>query len=251
MINPTSIGQDSSLVIPRVMLVEDEPQVGEAVRRALLKAGMEVSWAMTGKQAVEQKESFRPEIVLVDLELPDVSGVSLIRWLVSTKDCGVIVVSGASDETDRIVGLELGADDYVTKPPVMRELVARIRAVHRRTAASMEPAPDPATSGATGLVTVAGIQIDCVRRIVTGQDGNRITLTGAEYAALETLAKAQGQVLTRDDISRAALRRPWRPEDRSVDQLVLALRQKLAPGANGQTVIESIRGSGYLLRLDP
>jgi DNA-binding response OmpR family regulator len=115
----------------------------------------------------------------------------------------------------------------------------------------MEPAPDPATSGATGLVTVAGIQIDCVRRIVTGQDGNRITLTGAEYAALETLAKAQGQVLTRDDISRAALRRPWRPEDRSVDQLVLALRQKLAPGANGQTVIESIRGSGYLLRLDP
>ena len=229
------------------MMVEDEQMVGEAVRRALERAGMQVSWAMSGSEAVSQKESFKPEIVLVDLELPDVNGVDLIRWLVNTKDCGVIVVSGAGDETDRIVGLELGADDYVSKPPVMRELVARIRAVHRRTAQRVaEPA-----EAAAGLVTVGGIQIDHMRRIVSGPDGKRIALTGAEYATLEVLARAQGQVLSRDEISRAALRRPWRPDDRSVDQLVLALRQKLAPGTNGQEVIESIRGSGYLLRVSP
>ena len=86
------------------------------------------------------------------------------------------------------------------------------------------------------------------RRTVTGKDGNRISLTGAEYAALETLARAQGKVVTRDELSKAALRRAWQPEDRSVDQLVLSLRQKLGPDATGQSPIESIRGSGYLLR---
>ena len=244
-----SVDQDSSLTIPRVMMVEDERAVGEALRRALEKAGMEVCWAMTGAEAVALKESFKPEIVLVDMELPDVNGVELIRWLVAAGSCGVIVVSGAGDDTDRIVGLELGADDYVAKPPLMRELIARIRAVHRRVTPS-NAAAAPAAEEAS-LVKVGGIQIDHVKRVVSGPDGQRIALTGAEYAALEALARSQGKVLSRDEISRAALRRPWRPEDRSVDQLVLALRNKLGPNGVGHTVIESVRGSGYLLRIVP
>ena len=229
------------------MMIEDDQVSGQAVCLVLEKAGMQVCWVTTGAEAVTQKESFRPEIVLVDLQLPDVSGVELIRWLVDAKDCGVIVVSGAGDETDRIVGLELGADDYINKPPVMRELVARIRAVHRRTMQLTQEPEAPQQE----LATVGGITIDYLRRIVSGPDGKRIALTAAEYATIEALARAQGQVMSRDDISRAALRRQWRPDDRSVDQLVSALRQKLAPCANGHDLIESIRGSGYLLRFAP
>ena len=233
----------NGLSVPRILLVEDDLQVGETMRRNVERAGMPVCWATTGAQAVEMKASFVPDVALVDLELPDVSGVDLIRWLVSQHDCGVIVVSGAGDETDRIVGLELGADDYVAKPPNMRELIARIRAVHRRT--STRPKPQEVAGSA---IAIGEIRFDMARRSVTGRDGGRIVLTGAEYSALETLARSQGKVVTRDELSRAALRRPWQPEDRSVDQLVLSLRQKLGPDSSGQSPIESIRGSGYLLR---
>ncbi len=233
----------TAMSVPRILLVEDDQHVGETMRRNVERAGMPVCWAMTGAEAVELKGSFSPDVALVDLELPDVNGVDLIRWLVGQHDCGVIVVSGAGDETDRIVGLELGADDYVAKPPNMRELIARIRAVHRRT--SQRSKTQEVSSAA---ISIGEIRFDMARRAVTGKDGNRISLTGAEYAALETLARAQGKVVTRDELSKAALRRAWQPEDRSVDQLVLSLRQKLGPDATGQSPIESIRGSGYLLR---
>ncbi len=233
----------TAMSVPRILLVEDDQHVGETMRRNVERAGMPVCWATTGAEAVELKGSFLPDVALVDLELPDVNGVDLIRWLVGQHDCGVIVVSGAGDETDKIVGLELGADDYVAKPPNMRELIARIRAVHRRTS-QRSKGQEPAAAA----ISIGEIRLDMARRTVTGKDGNRISLTGAEYAALETLARAQGKVVTRDELSKAALRRAWQPEDRSVDQLVLSLRQKLGPDATGQSPIESIRGSGYLLR---
>ncbi len=235
--------EGTGLSVPRILLVEDDLQVGETMRRNVERAGMPVCWAKTGAEAVELKGSFIPDVALVDLELPDVNGVDLIRWLVGQHDCGVIVVSGAGDETDRIVGLELGADDYVAKPPNMRELIARIRAVHRRTSQRSKPPEAPSSA-----IAIGEIRFDMARRSVTGRDGSRIGLTGAEYSALETLARSQGKVVTRDELSRAALRRPWQPEDRSVDQLVLSLRQKLGPDGSGQSPIESIRGSGYLLR---
>ncbi len=234
---------NGGLSVPRILLVEDDLPVGEAVRRAVERAGMPVCWATSGAEAVDMKASFSPDLALVDLELPDVNGVDLIRWLVGQQDCGVIVVSGAGDETDRIVGLELGADDYVAKPPNMRELIARIRAVHRRTSSRSKVVESDET------VAIGETRLDLARRVVTGREGARISLTGAEYAALEALARVQGKVVTRDELSKAALRRAWQPEDRSVDQLVLSLRQKLGPDNNGQSPIESIRGSGYLLRL--
>jgi two-component system OmpR family response regulator len=233
----------AAMSVPRILLVEDDQHVGETMRRNVERSGMPVCWARSGAEAVEMKGSFSPDVALVDLELPDVNGVDLIRWLVGQQDCGVIVVSGAGDETDRIVGLELGADDYVAKPPNMRELIARIRAVHRRTSQRSK-----GQETASAAIAIGEIRLDMARRTVTGKDGNRIALTGAEYAALETLARAQGKVVTRDELSKEALRRPWQPEDRSVDQLVLSLRQKLGPDATGQSPIESIRGSGYLLR---
>ena len=118
----------TAMSVPRILLVEDDQHVGETMRRNVERAGMPVCWATTGAEAVELKGSFLPDVALVDLELPDVNGVgSDPPGSSGQHDCGVIVVSGAGDETDKIVGLELGADDYVAKPPNMRELIARIR----------------------------------------------------------------------------------------------------------------------------
>ncbi len=235
-----------ALPVPRVMLIEDDEAVAETLKQSIERAGMPASWASTGADAIAMKPEFRPDVVLVDLELPDTSGIVLIKWLVEQRDCGVIVVSGIGDVADRVIGLELGADDYVAKPPNLRELIARIRAVHRRSSARMPNEPEAAQAGP---VTAGGVRLDRARRAVHGADGERIALTSAEYGVLDQLFGAQGKVVSRDEISQAVLNRPWRPEDRSVDQLILNLRQKLALDADGQSPIQSIRGSGYLLRL--
>jgi DNA-binding response OmpR family regulator len=189
--------------------------------------------------------TFKPDVVLVDLELPDTNGVDLISWFAEQQTCGVIVVSGMGEEADRIVGLELGADDYIVKPPRMREMIARIRAVHRRVNRREETKLSPKTRD---TFVVGPIRINILLRTVTGGDGKRLQLTSAEFTLLEVLAAANGQAVSRDALSEAALRRPWRPEDRSVDQLVFSLRQKLPPDEGGGALIHSIRGAGYLLR---
>jgi len=240
---------EAMLANPRVLLIEDDEAVARAFVRGFERAGMQVAWASTGAAGMAMKASFRPDVVLVDLTLPDVSGVTLIGRLAEQRDCGVIVVSGMGEEADRIVGLELGADDYIAKPPAMREMIARIRAVHRRLhirqerASAAPPAPAP-----VAVLTIGPIRINVQHRTVHTADGRRLNLTSAEFAALETLAAAAGQPVSRDQLSEAALRRAWRAEDRSVDQLVFNLRQKLPPDEAGTMLIQSIRGSGYWLR---
>jgi DNA-binding response OmpR family regulator len=193
--------------------------------------------------------------VLVDLNLPETDGIALVSWLCQQGDCGVIVVSGMGDETDRILGLELGADDYIAKPPQLRELVARIRAVYRRvkhpeqigetvTARAM---PSGVGASQTDSVTIGNICIDVRMRSVTTTSGQRINLTAAEFAALETMLAAKGHPVSRDHICKAALHRQWRAEDRSVDQLIFNLRNKLSDSDVGGRIIHSIRGAGYLL----
>ena len=236
---------DSMLANPRVLLIEDDEAVARAFVRGFERAGMQVAWAANGAAGMAMKATFRPDVVLVDLTLPDVSGVTLIGRLAEARDCGVIVVSGMGEEADRIVGLELGADDYIAKPPAMREMIARIRAVHRRVNTRQDRVPAPA---APAVLQVGPIRINTQHRTVHTADGRRLNLTSAEFAALETLAVAGGQPVSRDRLSEAALRRAWRAEDRSVDQLVFNLRQKLPPDEGGTMLIQSIRGSGYWLR---
>ena len=230
---------------PRVLLIEDDEAVAQAMVRSIERSGMSVMCAGTGAKGMALKTSFNPDVVLVDLELPDTNGVDLIGFFAETKSCGVIVVSGMGEEADRIVGLELGADDYIVKPPRMREMIARIRAVHRRVNRREEVKLSPRSRE---LFSVGPIRVNVVTRAVTAEDGRRIALTSAEFTLLEVLAAANGQAVSRDTLSEAALRRPWRPEDRSVDQLVFSLRQKLPPDETGGALIHSIRGAGYLLR---
>jgi DNA-binding response OmpR family regulator len=237
----------------RVLLIEDNQSVAETLQKFIERSGMQTAWARTGGRAMELKRSFLPHVVLVDLELPDTSGTQLIAWLCSMQDCGIIVVSGRGEEAERIRGLELGADDYIAKPPQLREMVARIRAVHRRSrlrAAVQGDTPAPIAAPLMHAVQVGPWRIDLQRRYVCDQANRPLPVTAAEFAALQELVLSGGQAVSRERLSEAALRRPWRPEDRSIDQLIFTLRRKLGDGEGGARLIQSVRGAGYILAAD-
>jgi two-component system OmpR family response regulator len=244
----------TSLLDLRVLVIEDDVEIAVTIQRALQKSGMRAAVAHTGADAVALKPTFEPQVVLVDLDLPDVDGDTLIRWLLEQRDCGIIVVSGHGDEAHRVLSLELGADDYVTKPPNLRELVARIRSVHRRSIwaayrSSLEQSSAPKSGVDRQLVTVGSFVFDRQLRQIRDRTGNRVDVTAAEFAVMSALIDAKGLPVAREQLSEIALRRPWRPEDRGVDQLIFGLRRKLPASADGHGLIQSIRNAGYALVL--
>lgn len=218
----------------RVLIVEDIPTVAATMQATLLQVGMDVELAVSGAEALARKESFNPEVVLVDLDLPDMNGISLVERFAAAGDCGVIVVTATDATAARVAGLETGADDYVVKPVPGRELAARIRAVYRR---MHKPA----------AVRQLRITVDFAQRTIMGNDGARTLLTEAESAALETLLDATGNGVSRDWLSRVALKRPPHADDRAVDQLVMKLRRKLAEHGGPGRIILSARRQGYMI----
>lgn len=236
------------LTTVRVVLVEHDTATTSVLLAAMERAGFDVACASTGTEGLLLKAKLQPNVVLVDVTLPDVDGTVLLSRLTRERDCGVIVLSDLSEEADRIIALELGADDYIVKPAPLRELVARIRAVHRRVSRLAAATPATAHHGATTVLTVGPIQINLAYRTVHSADGERILLTSAEYEVLKALACAAGMPMSRDALSKKALNRPWRAEERNVDQLVFNLRRKLPADAGGDLLIQSIRGAGYWMR---
>lgn len=230
---------------PSVMIVEDDADVATTIRRFIERKGMKVIWAQTGAEAMRQKDIFRPDIVLVDLELPDMDGGRLIRWLADRGDCGIIVVSGRGEEIERVGGIESGADDYITKPAPMHELVARIRAVHRRANRAAPPAASP-----VAMVVLGTMRVDLQRRLVLNMQGLPVHLTTAEFTTLAALIDAAPQPVAREVICQQALRRPFQAEDRGVDQLILNLRRKLFSEDDAHNLIVSVRGAGYAIATD-
>ena len=229
----------------KVLIVEDDVDIGQALVETLERSHMRTAYAATGASALALKNSFQPDIAIMDLNLPDIDGMALLTMMARSGDCGLIIVSGGSEESDRVVALELGADDYITKPPRARELLARVRAVHRRVKLRAAAPADPVGRPTIQLGTLT---VDMRARMVRASNGDHIRLTAAEFTALETLMVANGEAVSRDCLSQAALHHPWRAEDRGVDQLIFSLRQKLAAGGE-QMVIHSIRGAGYSLSL--
>jgi DNA-binding response OmpR family regulator len=245
-------GSSDDSLVPRILLVEDDAAVAASLRIVFGRSGMVTDWAGTGAAAMALVKSFDPHIVLVDLELPDTSGIEVIRWLTANHACGIIVLTGNPEAAERIVGLELGADDYISKPPVTRELVARVRAVLRRVIGHRTVHPmGPATAREAPRTTIVigAVTVDLALRQAVNAEGVTIDLTAAEFAVLEVLANPVGETVFRDRLSEIVLRRPWRPEDRSVDQLIFMLRSKMSPEGEGHRFIQTVRGAGYRLVL--
>jgi DNA-binding response OmpR family regulator len=218
----------------RVLIVEDIPTIAASMQAMLAQAGMDVDIAASGAEALERKLNFKPEVILVDLDLPDMNGIALVERFAGDGDCGLIVVTANDHAAARVAGLDTGADDYIVKPVPARELTARIRAVHRRL--NKPPA-----------ARQLRIFVDFAQRSITGNDGASTQLTEAESAALETLLDAAGTGVSRDWLSRVALKRPPHADDRAVDQLVMKLRRKLAGHGGPGRIILSARRQGYTI----
>ncbi len=217
----------------KVLLVEDDESIAVPLAEGLRREGFDVEHAATGTEALAAEA---PDFVLLDLRLPDVDGLTVCRELRSRSDVPIIVVSARGEEVDRVVGLELGADDYLVKPFGLRELIARMRAVTRRLDGRQEAHDDDD-------VVAGPLTID-LRAHRALFDGEEIALTGKEFDLLTLLARNAGAVVTREQILRDVWHTTWYGSSKTIDVHVAALRRKLAR----PELIETVRGVGLRLQ---
>ncbi len=230
-----------------LLVLEDDPAIAAAIAEALAEDGWRVEVADTLAAGRAGLAAINPRIVVVDLGLPDGNGIGFVREAARRPDIGIIVVSGRSAEVDRIVGLEVGADDYLTKPFSLREMVARVRALSRRLdtiTALARPAVAPPAPGAWDIV---GLRLEPTRQRIVAPDGREVRLTGGEASMLHLLLEAPENLADRASISERALGRRLLPDQRGVDQLASMLRQKLRESSAGQVTVAAVRGRGYRL----
>ncbi|SFB85017.1 two-component system, OmpR family, response regulator RegX3 [Nocardioides terrae] len=223
----------------RVLVVEDEESYSEALSYMLRKEGFEVAIAENGTDALKEFDRNGADIVLLDLMLPGIPGTEVCRQIRSTSSVPVIMVSAKDDEVDKVVGLELGADDYVTKPYSPRELVARIRAVLRRGA---EPDRAPAT------LEAGPVRMDVERHVVT-VDGQQQRLPLKEFELLEMFLRNPGRVLTRGQLIDRVWGSDYVGDTKTLDVHVKRLRAKLEPEPSEPKYLVTVRGLGYKLDL--
>ncbi|MFT4083538.1 MAG: response regulator transcription factor [Nocardioides sp.] len=223
----------------RVLVVEDEQSYSEALSYMLRKEGFEVAIAENGSDALKEFDRFGADIVLLDLMLPGIPGTEVCRQIRATSAVPVIMVSAKDDEVDKVVGLELGADDYVTKPYSPRELVARIRAVLRR---GQEPELAPAA------LEAGPVRMDVERHVVT-VDGDEQRLPLKEFELLEMFLRNPGRVLTRGQLIDRVWGSDYVGDTKTLDVHVKRLRAKLEPDPSDPTLLVTVRGLGYKLDL--
>ena len=219
-----------------VLVIDDEKDLLELVRYNLEKEHLDVITANDGQSGLEIGLKHKPDLVLLDLMMPGMNGLEVCKqWRgdARTRRVPIIMLTAKAAETDKIVGLEMGADDYITKPFSVRELLARVRAVLRRSGPGAEAAE---------VIRRGELVIDTAKHEVT-YGGQRVLLTATEFRILEFLASRPGRVLSRDDIIDGALGRDASVFNRTIDVHVTALRKKLGPA--GGTRIETVRGFGY------
>ncbi len=218
----------------KILLVDDDVELCTLLQELLVRDGYTVEAAHTGRDGLERARSVNPDLVVLDVMLPGIDGFEVLRQLRKTSQTPVLMLTARGDDVDRIIGLELGADDYLAKPFNPRELTARIRAILRRVEMRNSPAARPA-------LEINGVMLDPGTREVT-VDGQRVEITTFEFDILEMLMRAAGRVLSRDDLMENIYNRKATPFDRSVDMHISHLRKKLE--ASG-TRIKTVRGVGY------
>jgi DNA-binding response OmpR family regulator len=220
----------------KVLVVDDEAKVADLIRAYLEKDGYDVTVCGDGKSAVERARTQKPDLIVLDLNLPELDGIEVFRTVRSFSDVPVIMVTARDEEVDRVVGLQLGADDYVTKPFSPRELAARVGAVLRRYS--------DGTKGASRIVS-GHLVVDFERHEVRYRD-EPVPLTAAEFKLLAVLAKNPGRVFTRLQLMDSAFGESYEGYDRTIDAHIKNIRQKLAKSAHdGETPVMTVRGVGY------
>lgn len=244
--NPTKVAAntlpDST---PRILAVDDEPEVLAMLGEYLSRQGYTVATAEDGvtMRRLLGEQSF--DLVLLDINLPGEDGLSLARYLRERHAVGIIMLTAASDVVDRIVGLEMGADDYLTKPFDPRELLARIKSVLRRAAApAAEPDEEPVRDN---CVRFGRCLLDLeAHRLFDYASGEEVPLTSMEYDLLKAFAERPNRVLSRDQLLDLAHNRDWEPFDRSIDIRITRIRRKIEPDPAKPQTIKTVRGAGYM-----
>jgi two-component system alkaline phosphatase synthesis response regulator PhoP len=222
-----------------ILVADDEPQITRVVRGYLEQAGYRVVTAYDGEEALYVARREKPDLVVLDIQMPKVDGLEFTRRIRADRPAlAIIMLTARVEETDRIVGLEMGADDYVTKPFSPRELVARVKAVLRRTQAVAAPPPD--------VLRVGPLTLDRDQHLVTLESAP-IDLTPMEFDILATLMEAPGRVFARADILEATQGVTFEAYERTVDAHIKNLRQKLEPDPSDPRYILTVRGAGYRL----
>ncbi len=240
--------QDIAAPTLRVLVVEADEKAAFGMVDALVAGGMKAVAVATAAASHLAFDSLQPGIVLIGLPLPDSWEFDLVRHYAATNACGVILAATDWAEAAGIAGLEAGADDFIAKPVLLDNLVARVRAVSRRLHRSLSPTiPMPRDKTPAQLEDQPVITVDASRRCLVGPTGERTLLTEAELCALETLLDANGASVSREWLGRVALRRLIRIDDRSVDQLVMKLRRKLSAQGVSERAILSARRQGYVI----
>jgi len=229
-----------------LLIVDDDREIRALLARYLGKHGFRTTTVADGHAMRQALAGGRFDLVVLDVMLPGEDGLSLYRWLRAQSTVPIIMLTAVGDEADRIVGLELGADDYLPKPFNPRELLARLRAVLRR-ARERQASPEPA---AGRVLTFAGWRLDLARRELRAADGTLVPLTGGEFDLLAALAGRPQRVLSRDQLLDLTRGRGAGPFDRSVDVLLSRLRRKIEPDPKVPALIKTVRGGGYVLATD-
>jgi two-component system alkaline phosphatase synthesis response regulator PhoP len=220
-----------------ILVVDDEPKIVQLARDYLEHAGFAVLTAPGGKPALELAQAKQPDLIVLDLGLPDLDGLDVLRTVRREADLPVIVLTARAEETDKLVGLELGADDYLTKPFSPKELVARVRAVLRRSDATRSRA-DAET------IHLADLTLDLPRMRLT-RDGQAIELTATEFQLLATLARQPGRIFTRAQLLDTLHGVAFESYERAIDAHVKNIRRKLEPNPREPRYIQMVYGVGY------
>jgi DNA-binding response OmpR family regulator len=244
-----SMAQPDSAANPVVMVVDDEPELRTLLGEYLARHGIGVRTASDSASARTMVAESAPDLAILDINMPGENGLSLARWLRETHPrMGLLMLTTASESVDRVVGLEMGADDYLPKPFELRELLARVRAILRRTHQVPEP---PAAANAIDIPTEHRVrfglcQLDLDQRRLFGPDGEPVEISAAEFDLMALFARHPNRPLNRDQIMEQAHNRGWDVFDRSIDLRIMRLRRKIERNPDKPEIIKTVRNVGYV-----
>ena len=233
----------------RILVVDDDNKITTLMAKFLSAYDYDTATAADGNEMFQYLSNNTVDLIILDVMMPGEDGFELCKRLRKKSQTPVIMLTAVGDTTERILGLELGADDYLTKPFNPHELLARIKAIFRRSGQE-EAAPKSASKQSTTKLVFAGWTLDKLRRRLISPEGLDVTLTDGEYRLLEALAERAQQVLSRDALLEITQSRQAGPFDRSIDVRISRLRQKIEPDAKNPQYIKTVRGGGYMFSIN-